>query len=80
MWLRRQDSNLGMAAPKAAALPLGYASILAHSLFFNLRVIPSLLRQSQTSTTQNERHDSGSKEKEDKFNEENQRLCLKKKI
>jgi hypothetical protein len=49
-------------------------------LFFNLRVIPSLLRQSQTSTTQNERHDSGSKEKEDKFNEENQRLCLKKKI
>jgi hypothetical protein len=24
-WLGRQDSNLGMAVPKTAALPLGYA-------------------------------------------------------
>ena len=27
-WLGRQDSNLRMAAPKAAALPLGHAPIL----------------------------------------------------
>ena len=26
-WLGRQDSNLRMAAPKAAALPLGHAPI-----------------------------------------------------
>ena len=28
-WLGRQDSNLGMAESKSAALPLGYAPIVA---------------------------------------------------
>ncbi|GEM_PF-4920554 len=31
-WLRRQDSNLRMSAPKADALPLGDASILKNGL------------------------------------------------
>src|SRR4051812_21455353 len=31
-WLGRQDSNLGMAVPKTAALPLGYAPAVAWPL------------------------------------------------
>jgi hypothetical protein len=31
MWLGRQDSNLGMAESKSAALPLGYAPTVPES-------------------------------------------------
>ena len=41
-WLGRQDSNLGMAVPKTAALPLGYAP----PLVFTMRVISATPHQS----------------------------------
>ncbi|CFX53497.1 protein of unknown function [Candidatus Filomicrobium marinum] len=40
-WLGRQDSNLGMAVPKTAALPLGYAPsdrMVFYSVFAGFQV------------------------------------------